>query len=212
METLHTELENYIETYFMISSDLPDLFKYTKYRIVKEKRAFKPKDAVNVPVNVFYAKIKGRGKKRIETIFTVEELKDALNKLLVHNITDFVADDYLLVYDTEKVVEIGSQASDKKLVEIENHLSILYASHDPYVVEKIEYLTRGALRLFALYDPTRYSSIQDFLKEYKDEFTKRLVTRVNDWCFIEAFKRVFAIGIRADITQERPMCLFFDVM
>lgn len=102
----------------MISSDLPGLFKCTKYKVVKEERAFKPKDALNVFVNVFYAKNKGKGKRRIETIFTVKELKDASNKLLVHNTTDFV-DDYLLVYDIKKVVETESQASDKTLVEIE---------------------------------------------------------------------------------------------
>ena len=54
------------------------------------------------------------------------------------------------------------------------YIVVIYPSLDPYVVEKIQYLTRGALRLFAVFEPKRYNSFQEFLNEYKDEFTKQI--------------------------------------
>ncbi|MCW1302752.1 MAG: hypothetical protein QXX36_03955 [Candidatus Rehaiarchaeum fermentans] len=213
MEAPRIELENYIETYFMHPAELPELLRYTKYEIVKDKYLINdvdaPEDGVYKPIiSTFYAKIKGQGKKWIETIFTEEELKDASNKLLVHNKSlpmishaSLTIDDYILVYNP------------KKLVEIKGHrLLLTYSSLDPYVVEKIQYLTRGALRLFAVFEPKRYNSFQEFLNEYKDEFTKRLVTDINKWCYIRAFSRVFGIAIRLDLKPDNPMCLFFDVV
>ena len=64
MQTSLPELENYIVTYFGNIDDISNLLDYTKYRLVKTKHSEN--------INIFHAKIKGKGKKWIETTFTEE--------------------------------------------------------------------------------------------------------------------------------------------
>ncbi|MEM3454804.1 MAG: hypothetical protein QXS21_06530 [Thermoproteota archaeon] len=191
MQTPLLELENYIVTYFGGPNDIPRLLTYTKYMPVKTKYSDK--------TNILYAKIKGKGKKWVETTFTEEELKDVRDAVLIHNIQ--LSTDYLVVYDP------------KKTVEMEKLFLVLYyynTAVDPHLVENIQYLTRHVLRLFAVYDVTEYSSVKDFFAKNKDEFAKRLVTHIDDKCIVSSVLPIvtFFIFSGGDI----GMCLFFDVL
>ncbi|MEM4060974.1 MAG: hypothetical protein QXK11_10765 [Pyrobaculum sp.] len=190
VQTPLLELENYIVTYFGNIDDVPTLLKYTKYRIVKKNTSER--------TNILYAKIKGKGKKWVETTFTAEELKDVRDAVLIHN--SMVTFDYVLVYDPKKTVETKGN-----LV-----LTYLDAAADPYLVENIQYLTRHVLRLFAVYDATEYSSVGDFVAKNKDEFAKRLVTHVDEDCSVYAISPVVTTIIYSG--GKKAMCLFFDVL
>ncbi|MEM3454709.1 MAG: hypothetical protein QXS21_06050 [Thermoproteota archaeon] len=190
IQTPLLELENYIVTYFGSPEDIPKLLDYTKYRLIRQK--------TSEEINIFHAKIKGKGKKWVETTFTEKELKGVRDAVLIHNIS--LATDYLVVYDPKKPVEIKKKK-----------FALLYIDdYDPYFLDNLQYLTRHVLRLFGTYELTEQSTTQDILEKNKDEFAKRLVTSINKDCTVEAISPVVTAVVY--YSYKKVECLFFDVL